>query len=385
MPALVALLALKSGVTKEKSEQFIKEFSKLIFDTLTAGEEVKIKSLGSFRIMNVDTRRSVNISNGEEIIIPEHKRIVFVPSKEIAEIINAPFSMFESVELNPDAELEILSAGDPEKQDDTGEQEILAGVHTVNENQKKEEDPKEEEAVEENTSEKPDAEADDFSADQPDSGEETLTSESDSWEDAEVTEPIIEERPKRGGMKFFWGFICGLLLAMLIVGIGYLFFFQKTGNEKGMSCQTSSVTATDNDSIVAKTVNNSASDTILEEVKVVDEQEVDKEAIENEESIVVSKVDEAAKVATRPSDEIIKDVIGPQNYLTTMAQRHYGNFNLWPIIYEENKKILGHPDRIKPGTAVVIPPLSKYGLDPNNPVDIKKAKQKGLEIYSRYK
>lgn len=68
-----------------------------------------------------------------------------------------------------------------------------------------------------------------------------------------------------------------------------------------------------------------------------------------------------------------------------MAKDHYGNFNLWPYIYEENKAILGHPDRIKPGTQVVVPDLKKYGVDPTNPKDIAKAKRKGVEIYSRYK
>ncbi len=38
-----------------------------------------------------------------------------------------------------------------------------------------------------------------------------------------------------------------------------------------------------------------------------------------------------------------------------MAKEHYGNYNLWPYIYEENKAILGHPDRIRPGTKVIVP------------------------------
>jgi hypothetical protein len=68
-----------------------------------------------------------------------------------------------------------------------------------------------------------------------------------------------------------------------------------------------------------------------------------------------------------------------------MAKDHYGNYHLWPYIYMENSSFLGHPDRIRPGTKVVIPPLSKYGVDPNNPKDIAKAKKKGEEIYNKYK
>ncbi|MDE5814326.1 MAG: hypothetical protein K2H72_08575 [Muribaculaceae bacterium] len=93
---------------------------------------------------------------------------------------------------------------------------------------------------------------------------------------------------------------------------------------------------------------------------------------------------EEPEVPTAPSDAIVYDTISTTRYLTTMAKSHYGNFNLWPYIYEENKAILGHPDRIRPGTPVVIPKLSKYGVDPNNSADIEKAKKMGVEIYARY-
>ena len=73
------------------------------------------------------------------------------------------------------------------------------------------------------------------------------------------------------------------------------------------------------------------------------------------------------------------------NYLSRIARRHYGKDIFWVYIYEENKAILGHPDRIKPGTRIVVPPLSKYGVNPKNKSDIDKAKKMGKEIYSRYR
>ena len=68
-----------------------------------------------------------------------------------------------------------------------------------------------------------------------------------------------------------------------------------------------------------------------------------------------------------------------------MAKEHYGNYHLWPYIYEENKAILGHPDRIRPGTKVRIPSLDKYGVNPKDPAAIAKAKKMGVAIYARYK
>ena len=89
-------------------------------------------------------------------------------------------------------------------------------------------------------------------------------------------------------------------------------------------------------------------------------------------------------VPTQPSDKKVYDTITKTRYLTTMAKDHYGNYHLWPYIYKENEKILGHPDRIRPGTKVVVPPLSKYGVNPDNKADIDKAKKLGNEIYARY-
>ena len=106
---------------------------------------------------------------------------------------------------------------------------------------------------------------------------------------------------------------------------------------------------------------------------------------------VESRQSESISVPTEPSDEPaalnndpVYDTITKTRYLTTMAKEHYGNYHLWPYIYEENKSILGHPDRIRPGTRVRIPSLEKYGIDPKNPDDIAKAKKKGVQIYAKW-
>ncbi len=98
----------------------------------------------------------------------------------------------------------------------------------------------------------------------------------------------------------------------------------------------------------------------------------------------VKEIETNEEVPTDPSDAVVYDTISTTKYLTTMAKAHYGNYNLWPYIYQENQSFLGHPDRIRPGTPVVIPKLSKYGVDPKNSDDIQKDKKLGVEIYARY-
>lgn len=107
---------------------------------------------------------------------------------------------------------------------------------------------------------------------------------------------------------------------------------------------------------------------------------------EKKEIADTKKKEEPAKqtaAPTSPSDIKATDKITNTRYLTTMAKEHYGNYNLWPYIYLENEGKLGHPDRIKPGTTIVIPNISKYGIDPSNPKDIEKARKLGVEIYRK--
>ncbi|MDE6409171.1 MAG: HU family DNA-binding protein [Muribaculaceae bacterium] len=410
MPALVALLALKSGLTKEKSEEFLREFFKLISDTLKEGESVKIKSLGTFKIMSVETRKSVNITNGEEIVIPGHNRIVFVASREIAEEINAPFSMFDSVELHPDAEEEIVASLETDNEREASkapvnEEEFKVTVEDegfkapaqeeeANDLPKSEMKPipeenriekgvaESEETAGEETNENPGEETDENSGEETEENsgeepEETAGAETDEKGGDEADEAASQKKGKTG-MKFIMGFVSGLVVAMLLAGAGYYFFIYKNGDIlKDRSEDVPQQTVSPNDSV--NKIVNSKNNEIIEEKVEGEEKKNDSAAA------LITPNEVTAEVDTQPSDRVVKDVIGPHNYLTTMAQRHYGDYNLWAFIYEENKSFLGHPDRIKPGTEVVVPPLSKYGIDPKNPEDVKKAKQLGIEIYKRYK
>ncbi|MDE5790437.1 MAG: HU family DNA-binding protein [Muribaculaceae bacterium] len=382
LPALVALLALKSGLTKEKSEEFLREFFRLISETLKEGEGVKIKALGTFKIMSVETRKSVNVTNGEEIIIPGHNRIVFVASREIADEINAPFSMFDSVELNPEAEEEIMASltDQPlhEEKESALKQEPAVEVTPEPEIEKNQEvisEEKEEKGLE--AAEQPSENIASEIIEQPAEIAENVSECIEEPEEMEIPESEIEisERKGKGRMRFVMGFVSGLVLAMLLGAAGYYFFIYKNGmtlQEKNNEVPVQSPTPNDS---INKIVN--------EPVEIINEA-----ASVLKDTLAISEVTpekEKTIADTQPSDKVVKDVIGPHNYLTTMAQRHYGDYNLWAFIYEENKSFLGHPDRIKPGTEVVVPPLSKYGIDPKNPDDVKKAKQLGLEIYKRYK
>ena len=119
---LADILTEINGTTRKISETFLKELFNILKEEMEKGESVRIKGLGSFKVVKVESRMSVNVNSGKEIEIPEHNKIVFTPDKELAEAVNKSFAGFETVELDNDIsddELTKLSeVEDSQKQDE---------------------------------------------------------------------------------------------------------------------------------------------------------------------------------------------------------------------------------------------------------------------------
>lgn len=67
------------------------------------------------------------------------------------------------------------------------------------------------------------------------------------------------------------------------------------------------------------------------------------------------------------------DKVTSSRFLTTMARQYYGDYHFWIYIYMYNKDVINDPDRIPAGTTVKIPDASLYGIDANSPQSIAKA------------
>ena len=82
-------LAQKAGVQKKVSETFTKAFFDTIVEALYMGEDIiKVKGLGTFKLVEVESRESVNVSNGERIVIPGYKKVSFTPEDSVVEFLN---------------------------------------------------------------------------------------------------------------------------------------------------------------------------------------------------------------------------------------------------------------------------------------------------------
>ena len=81
---------------------------------------------------------------------------------------------------------------------------------------------------------------------------------------------------------------------------------------------------------------------------------------------------------------MVLDTISSNRFLTTMARRHYNQFEYWVYIYEANASRLGNPDRLEAGTVVVIPSADSLGLKVGDPEKIYEALLKAEQIYNRF-
>ena len=93
-------LARRKSVSKKDAESFVRMVFDTIQEQLLAGESVKIKGLGTFKVITVGSRESVNVSTGERFTIDSHGKISFTPDKTLSDRVNRPFVDFETVVLN---------------------------------------------------------------------------------------------------------------------------------------------------------------------------------------------------------------------------------------------------------------------------------------------
>ena len=97
---LVEFISGNQSTSKKEIEAFAKEFFKLIEDALQTERYVKIKGFGTFKLIEVDSRESINVNTGERFEIQGHNKITFTPDATLKEVVNKPFAHFESVVLN---------------------------------------------------------------------------------------------------------------------------------------------------------------------------------------------------------------------------------------------------------------------------------------------
>ena len=93
-------LAAKSKITREAADSFMHAFIASIDKGLQEDSMVKVKGLGTFKLLEVSDRSSVDVNTGDRITIKGYRKVSFTPDSAMKELVNRPFAHFEPTELN---------------------------------------------------------------------------------------------------------------------------------------------------------------------------------------------------------------------------------------------------------------------------------------------
>ena len=118
------VLMSKNGLDDKESRRFVKAMFDVIQECLDEDKVVKVKGLGTFKIIEVDDRESINVNTGERVLIEGHSKLTFTPDSVMKEIVNKPFSQFETVILNEGVDFPEPPIDEPVAEESIGEEPI---------------------------------------------------------------------------------------------------------------------------------------------------------------------------------------------------------------------------------------------------------------------
>ncbi|WP_373719955.1 HU family DNA-binding protein [Bacteroides heparinolyticus] len=368
---LIDMLAEKHGMSKKHADGFVKEFFQLIEEALETDKYVKIKGLGTFKLIGVGSRESVNVNTGERFEIQGHTKVSFTPDSALKDVVNKPFSHFESVPLNDEIVFEDMPLEDENEEEADGAETDMIEVSQVISTPMLE-DFAESFSVSPGTAITPE-EINDLEKDIP-------TGEANIPQIAAVTnEDVVTDKKDASDastMKYFIGIV---VLVILLCGAAVVFIYQpdlldklvtKPLVEEKKKPQTDDSANKNNaalpDSITLRdsTEEISRTDTIEIAVAASTANPVAKEEIISESVSVKEKP--KASVPFEP-DSVGYQIVGTETVytvkegetLTKIALRFYGTKALWPYIVKHNSDVIKNPDNVPYGTIIKIPKLAK--------------------------
>lgn len=124
---LCSILMKENTMTDTKIHKILDAFFVQIMKGLEEERYVKIKGLGVFKLIDVESRRSVDVNTKEYIEIPEHRKVTFTPETVLKELINKPFAHFETIELKSEEPLDKTSSNIVKEIEDNHMNEEIEG------------------------------------------------------------------------------------------------------------------------------------------------------------------------------------------------------------------------------------------------------------------
>lgn len=375
MQNFIAMLAERHGMSKKNADSFVKEFFQLIEEALETDKYVKIKGLGTFKLIDVESRESVNINTGERFEIQGHTKVSFTPESALKELINKPFSHFETVALSDDT---ILDDTPTDKEEEDNEKERLSKLEEKDVNQSEE--------IHQGVAPIYVSKEDETSQND-DNLENGDINVSHNYEKKEMKESValledinppsivppvsLKKVSDTSTMKYFIGII---VFVILLCGGAITFIYYPEIFDSLLSKRKSVQIANDvsdkhdninktsfvKDSIIAADDSISILGETQKTIAVVPES-----AIEKKDADVQVRQKENNNVPPIIPDSTNYKIVGTKTTytiregetLTKLALRFYGTKALWPYIVKYNLDIIKNPDNVPYGTVLRIPEL----------------------------
>ena len=184
---IAKVLVTKNGLKQSEANRFVTELFAIIHDRLENNDQVKVKGLGTWKVITVDARESVSVRTGGRVMIEEHSKITFTPDMTMKELVNKPFSQFETVVLNDNVEFDDLK----EQPADTDFEDVKDDMTTEEESIENQEEPAIAPLIE-----IPEESVTEESDEIPEEIPEEIHEETPEEETEEVTEEVTEDTPE---------------------------------------------------------------------------------------------------------------------------------------------------------------------------------------------
>lgn len=425
---LAGLLADHTGKDKNVTERFLREFIAIVSEGVFADKIVKIKGLGTFKIIAVEKRESIHVNTGERFLIPAHYKFSFLPDKELKELVNKPFSFFETTEIGEDVDFSDMDVSEDTEEKETEDESVeevmpeeqllsppvtespeetevelpVTGEDTIVEDGTSLEEEAITEIVEETIPENKEEAADSTVA----AAEDALIAEEPVVEESVMEEPIVQEstieeiledaavkeeiapeevlpettvseetavQPEEpvSSKKIILNsrtlIISAIVLLLVGINIGLYLnreFFKKEEVELPVAEDENIAVATPSDSL-----------------------NLAKQAVENDKDTIqkhsatdtvapasgIPAKEEKAPVATSPKKEIGVVKIASGDRLTLISLKYYGHKIFWVYLYEYNKDAIKDPNNVPIGTVIRVPAPELYGINAQSRSSIEKA------------
>lgn len=315
---LADVISAQSGSTKRFTDSFLRELVVVIQEYLEKDGIVKVKGLGTFKLLWIEARKSVNVATKETIILPAHYKLSFSPEESVKQELNTFVNVVSGgAAIIQEAENE----ADP----------IEDAVENVNVTEVSIADTATEECVEEIAEEKAEEK----------SAEPVVTPEE------AVAETKLEDNKEKveSSKKTNKGLVTikVLLVVVILCLCAYIMIPNIEGKLMGLIKPTIHETKFD--------VVTAPADTV-----VVEKDTVKVEEVETEPMITVDNYTPSiAKNA--PTREVVTVIDGSR--LTMVAYRAYGHKAFWVYVYDANRDRLKRPSDVEKGMELRIPDLPK--------------------------